>query len=104
MGTGTGPGFVFKSVYTYNNIKIIMYYFKKLTIPSKTSVQAHFRGWRGWWWWAVAESYQPPLKTSIKSSFSRMEVVVVMPRSNHPRKQAYAACFRGWCGGGGANE
>jgi len=38
----------------------------------------------------------PPSKTSIRDSFSKVEAVVVLTKSLHRRKRAYAACFRWW--------
>ena len=38
----------------------------------------------------------PPSKTSIRGLFSRVVVVVILPKSNHPQKRAVYGRFRGW--------
>ena len=71
---GTGPGFVFKCVYTYNNIEI--YYFIEI-------------------YYLVLIKINDTIENERTGSFSRVEGVVMVPRSNHPRKRAYAARFQG---------
>ncbi len=54
---------------------------------SKTSTSAHFRRW--WWCWpgGGGDKEQPPLKMSHICLFSRVEVVMVLARTNRPQKR-----------------
>jgi hypothetical protein len=72
--------------------------------PSKMSIhgevatalenEPHMLGFEGGNGGGVAKE-QPPSKTSRVWSVSKVEMVVVLPRSDHPRKRAYVARFRG---------
>ena len=115
---GMGPGFVFKYVYTCNNIEIDYLILNKKQYHQKRAYKLVFEGGgvvvvgcsrelpttlKNEPLMLVFEDgnggggakERPPSKTSIRGSFLRMEVVLMVPRSDHPRKRAYSARFQG---------
>jgi len=87
-------GFVFKYVYTCNNIEIYYLILNKKTIPSKTSDKLVFEGGG-----VVMVGCSRELPTTLKNEPLMLVfedgVVVVVPRSDHSRKRAACAHFRG---------